>query len=143
MIKLGLDAKAYRNSGTYAAPAWSEMTDAQEVTLNLEGAEAEVPRRGSVWRKRLLGLLDGSVEFQVLYDGADGDFQAIRDAFLGREVIDLAFADGDIATAGTQYLRSEWYVTSFTRNEPLEEALTYSVTVRPAESENDPEWVTV
>ncbi len=34
-VKLGLDAKLYRNTGTYDTPTWVEMTNVKDLTLNL------------------------------------------------------------------------------------------------------------
>jgi len=51
--------------------------------------------------------------------------------------------DGDIATAGSQGLRATCMVTNFSRNEPLEEAVTVSVTVKPTYSVNPPVWMVV
>jgi hypothetical protein len=34
-------------------------------------------------------------------------------------------------------------VTSFSRNEPLEEAITVSVTMKPTYSDNPPEWMAI
>ena len=47
------------------------------------------------------------------------------------------------ATVGVQGLRATMAVTNFSRNEPLEEAITVSVTVKPTYAENAPEWMTV
>ena len=38
--KLGVDAKLYVNTGTFAAPVWSELTNARDVTVPLEASEA-------------------------------------------------------------------------------------------------------
>ena len=141
--KLGLDAKLYHNTGTYGVPVWDLIPDARDVTINLERSAAEVSRRGSDWKKFLPALSDATVEFELVYNPTDADFTAIRDAYLNGTILDMAIADGWIATTGTQYLRSEMYVTSFVRGEPLEDMLTLSVTVKPAESTNDPTWTTV
>lgn len=142
--KVGLDAKLYRNSGTYDIPTWNELVNAKDVTLNLEAGEADASRRGSGgWRETLMALKDGSVEFEMVYDSADAEFTALKDAFFGGTTVELAVMDGDIATAGTQGLRATMSVLNFSRNEPLEEALTVSVTVKPAPAANPPEWMTV
>ncbi len=142
--KLGLDAKLYRNTGTYAVPAWNEVTNAKDVTLNLEAGEVDASRRGSGgWRETLTALKDGSVEFELVYDNADTEFTALKDAFFNGTTVELAVMDGEIATTGTQGLRATMSVTNFSRNEPLEEVLTVSVTVKPAPAANPPEWMTV
>lgn len=141
--RIGLDAKIHVNTGTYASPTWAEIEDAQDVTLTLEASEAEITRRGSGWRATLQAIKDASVEFDLVYDPTDTEFIAIREAFFDRETIEMAVMDGPIATAGSQGLRATMSVLNFSRNEPLEEALTVSVTVKPAPAANDPEWKTI
>lgn len=143
-VKLGLDGKLYRNTGTYATPTWNEIKNVRDVTLNLETAEADVTTRGNNgWRATVATLKDGSVEFEMVWDSADDDFSAIRDAFLNKTAVELAVMDGDITVTGNQGLRASFMVTKFSRNEPLEEAITVSVTVKPTYATNAPTWMTI
>jgi hypothetical protein len=106
--------------------------------------EADVTTRGNAgWRATVATLKDGSIEFEMVWDTADDDFAAIRDAFLNRGAIEFAVMDGDITTSGSQGLRATCMVTSFSRNEALEEAITVSVTVKPTYSVNPPSWIVV
>ncbi len=41
-IKLGMEAKLYRNTGTYAAPMWVEMINVKDLTLKLEAIGVSV-----------------------------------------------------------------------------------------------------
>lgn len=142
-VKLGLDAKLFRNTGTYSAPAWDEIKNVRDLTLNLEAGEADVTTRGNNgWRATVATLKDGSIEFEMVWDSADTDFTVIRDAFLNKSAIEMAVMDGDISTSGSQGLRASFMITSFSRNEPLEEAITVSVTAKPTYSANPPEWMT-
>jgi hypothetical protein len=123
---------------------WNEVENVKDVTLNLEAGEADVTTRGNAgWRATVATLKDGSIEFDMVWDTEDDDFAALRDAFLNRSAVELAVMDGDIAATGSQGLRATFAVTKFSRNEPLEEAITVSVTVKPTYSENPPEWMTV
>ncbi len=73
--RLGLDAVLYRNTATYATPTWSEISNARDVTLNLESGEADASRRGGGgWEEVLKALKSGSIEFELLYDNADAEF---------------------------------------------------------------------
>jgi len=143
-IRLGMEAKVYRNTGTYGAPVWVEITNVRDVTLNLESGEADVTTRAnSGWRATAATLKEASVEFEMVWDTADAGFTAIKDAFFDGTNIDLAVMDGDIGQTGTQGLRAEFGITSFSRSEPLEEAITVSVTAKPAYSVNAPEWMVI
>ena len=143
-VKLGLDAKLFRNTGTYAAPTWNEMKNVRDLTLNLEAGEADVTTRGNNgWRATIATLKDGSIEFEMVWDSADDDFTAICTAFLGKTAVEMAVLDGGVLAAGSQGLRASFSITKFSRNEPLEEAITVSVTAKPTYSDHPPEWMTV
>ena len=143
-IKLGMEAKLYRNTGTYALPTWVEMINVKDLTLNLEASEADVTTRGNAgWRATIAALKDGSIEFEMVWDTADADFTAIQQAFFGNTEIEFAVMDGDVASSGSQGLRATMAITNFSRSEALEEAIGVSVTAKPTYSDNAPEWMTV
>ena len=144
MIKLGMGAKLYRNSGDYATPVWTEMQNVKDLTLNLEAGEADVTTRGDAgWRATIATLKDGSIEFEMVWDTEDANFTAIKDAFFGNTTVEFAVMDGDVMTTGSQGLRAEMSITGFSRSEALEEAMMVSVTAKPTYSANPPEWMTV
>lgn len=139
-VKLGLDAKLFRNTGTYNAPTWTEIGNVRDVTLNLETSEADVTTRANNgWRATVATLKDASIEFEMVWDSDDANFTAMRQAFLGNTSIELAVLDDEVATG--QGLRATCMVTKFSRNEPLEEAITVSVTVKPTYSDHAPSWM--
>lgn len=140
---LGLNAKLYFNSATYATPTWVEITLAQDVTLNGTLDEADVTTRGSAGFKETVGtLLDAGIEFKMLWKPGDAAFEKIKDAWLGRSAVEILCLDGDENVAGSEGLRASMMVTNFTRNEPLAEALTVDVTMKPTKAANPPEWFT-
>ena len=143
-VKLGLSAKMYRNTGTYASPVWNEIKNVKDLTLTLETGEADVTTRGNAgWRATVATLRDASVEFEMVWDTSDDDFSAIRNAFLNNTSLEVAVMDGDITTSGSQGLRATCMVTSFSRSEALEEAITVSVTIKPTYSVNPPVWLVI
>ena len=143
-IKLGMEAKLYRNTGTYAAPTWVELTNVKDLTLNLEAGEADVTTRGNAgWRATVATLKDGSIEFEMVWDTTDTNFTAIQDAFFNNTYIEFAVMDGDVASSGSQGLRATMSITNFSRSEALEEALMVSVNAKPTYAVNAPEWMTV
>ncbi len=145
-FKLGLDAKLYRNTATYASPTWSELTNVRDLTLSLEKGEADVTTRANGGWRALAGTLkEGSIEFEMVWDPADAGFTAIKDAWFNDESIEFAVMDGALPppSGGTsQGLRATMQVLSFSRSEPLEEAMTVSVTIKPTYAANAPEWMT-
>lgn len=139
--KLGMNAKLYyKEGGMDAAGSWNELTNVRDNTLNLEKGDADVTTRGNNgWRATLATLKDGSVEFEMVWDPDDAGFDAIHDAYFNDNVIGLSILDGAIAT-GTG-LQADFAITNFTRNEPLEEAMTVNVTAKPTYSSSPPRWL--
>jgi len=145
---LGLDCKLYYNAAGNETPIvpgnWTELTNCKDVTLNLESSEADVTTRAnSGWRATAAALKDGSIEFEMVWDTADAGFTAIQTAFNGKTNIGILALDGSASASGSQGLAAEMVVTSFSRNEPLEEAVTVSVTLKPAYATVAPYWHTV
>ena len=141
-IRLGLDAKLYRNTASGGAPTWDLVGNVRDVTLNLETGEADVTTRGNNgWRATVGTLKDASIEFEMVWDTGDADFTAFKDAFFNGTSIELAVMDGDIATTGAQGLRAVCRIINFTRSEALEEAITVSVTAKPTYSTSPPSWL--
>lgn len=142
--KPGMQAKLYRNTGTYAAPTWALVPNVKDLTLNLEKGQADVTTRANNgWKASIGTLKDGGIEFEMVWDTEDEGFTAIRDAYLNDAALELAVMDGDITVAGSQGLRASFVVTNFSRKEPLEEGISVSVTLKVAYSDNAPEWLTV
>ena len=141
-IKLGMEARLYRNTGTYAAPTWVEVTNVKDVTLNLEKGEADVTTRANQgWRATVGTLKDASVEFQMVWDTADTAFAAIQQAFFNNTPIEFAIMDGDITDPAAEGLRATFDIFNFTRNENLEEAIMVDVSIKPTYADNAPEWI--
>jgi len=141
---LGMNGKLYRNTGVWATPVWAEVKNVTSVTLNLEKSEADVTtRKNKGWRAMIGALKEGSVDFEMIWDTSDDDFQAFVDAWLNDTIIDVAVMDGDIISAGSEGLRAEMAVITVTRQEPLEEAMKATVNIKPTYSENAPEWMVI
>lgn len=141
--RLGMDAKLYRNTGTYAAPTWVEVSNVKDVTLNLEKGEADVTTRANAgWRATVGTLKDASIEFQMVWDTVDAGFDAIRQAFFNNTPLEFAVMDGDITDPDSEGLRATFDIFNFTRNEALEEAILVDVSIKPTYADNAPEWIT-
>jgi len=69
--------------------------------------------------------------------------QAILDAFLAGSIIGLAVAKGDITQNGTRVFMADCAVLKFEEKEPLENAITISVTAKPTYSANQPQFKAV
>lgn len=132
--KLGLDAKLFY--GTAGSSASTELTNVKDVTLSLETGEADITTRAAEgWRATAATLKDASVEFTMVWDTEDAGFSAIQNAFFNASPLSLFITDGEGSG-----LDADFVVTSFSRSEPLEEALTVSVTCKPTIVDRAPAW---
>jgi len=130
---LGMNAKLYY--GTAGGPANTEMTNVRNVTLNLEAGEADVTTRAnSGWRATAPTLRECSVDFEMIWDPSDAGFAAVKNAYLTNGLIALKVLD----RANGQGPDGDFSITSFSRSEELEEAITVSVTAKLAVFRN---WV--
>ena len=131
-IVLGLDAVLYR--GPVGQKAATEVTNVKDLTINLESGEADVTTRATEgWKASVATLKEGSLEFGMLYDTADADFQAFQTAYFSNTPLALFVSDG----AGTG-LDADFSITGFSITQNLEEAMTVSVKAKPTA----PQWVT-
>ena len=148
MVKLGLDAKLYYCiAGIGGSPLWVELSNVKNVTLSLTKGEADVTTRANNGWKATAGTLkEGSIEFEMVWNTADAGFKAIKDAYFNNLPIGIAAMDGPITgpnSNGNQGLWADCMITDFSRDEPLEEALSVKVTAKPTYSTNPPIWKTV
>ena len=140
--KLGKDAIIYINTGSYAAPTWTEGENVKDVDLSLEKEKTDVTRRGSgSWKKSKTTWLSGSVNFDIIADGTDTFFTTVRDAFLNATAKEFLVVDGAYNVVGHEGLRATCEITKFARSEKLSDPVTYSITIEPTDADNEPEWV--
>ena len=133
-IVLGLDAKLLR--GAAGSTGATEVKNVKDLTLNLESGEADVTTRATKgWKASVATLKEASLEFGILYDTEDADFQAFQAAYFANTPLSLFVTDG--AGGG---LDADWSITGFTIEQPLEEALTVQVTAKPTASTRAPAW---
>ena len=133
-IVLGLNAKLLR--GAAGATGTTEVKNVKDLTLNLESGEADVTTRATGgWRATAGTLKEASLEFRILYDTEDADFQAFQAAYFSNTPIALFITDG----AGSG-LDADWSITAFTVEQPLEEAVSVSITAKPTASTRAPAW---
>ena len=128
---LGMNAKIYHGTAGAALAALSEMSNVKDVTLSLEAGEADVTTRGnSGWRAKAPTLRECTVEFEMVWKPGDSGFEAMKDAYLGGTTVELAALDGAKSASGSQGPKGSFSITAFNRKEPLEEAISVSVTAK-------------
>ena len=138
---LGMNAKIYQGPTGTDLATLTEMSNVKDVTLSLEAGEADVTTRANQgWRATAPTLRECTAEFEMLWKPGDTGFDAIKTAFLTAGTIRLAVLTGERETSGVEGPLGDFSITNFSRNEPLEEGVTVSVTAKLAVYD---QWVEV
>lgn len=140
---LGMSGKIYYGTAGVALTSMTELTNARDVTLTLEAGEADVTTRANLgWRATAPTLREASAEFEMVWKPGEAGFEAIKDAYLANLTIELAILDGDKGDTGGgwQGPKGSFSITSFSRSEPLEEAMIVSVSAKLSTFE---QWVVI
>ena len=139
MTKLGLNAKMYRNTGTFVTPVWSEINAVRDLTISDSMSEADVTRRSSSgWRETVVTLREASVDFDMVNVAGDTQIQTIRAAYAARTAAEFTIMDDGIAVSGARGIRATFQVVKFELSQELENAQMYSVTIKPSPAANPP-----
>lgn len=143
--KLGLQGILYYNTGSYATPTWTRVPLVADVDLPLEYDEADMTNRDSGGVEMIVPtVLKAPIEGELIWDGADANILALRDAHIDKTLTEFAVADGAIATSGTVYWRGHYYILRFGRGEKLREGMRVPFMAKPGFSSNaNPAWVDV
>lgn len=109
----------------------TEVKRVKDVTINTSKNMADVSTRASGgWRENAPGLKEGTIEFtMVAVDATSSDYAAqkkILDAYDTDTPLSV-FADNGKGKG----IKGDFYVTDASESQPLEDAITYSVTLSP------------
>jgi len=131
----GMDAKLFVEMATND---FQEVTTVRNVTIAIEDAEADATARGNLgWRVMLQTLRSLSVEVETIWDIESAQLMRLVAAFRDRVPVRVRVLD-DTNGAGVEFLA---VVTTMRRQEPLEEVVTATLTLKPAPSPTAPRWI--
>jgi len=139
-----------RNSGTWGTPTGVAVGDIRDVVMDSQWAMAIFKKRSNrdaltkpTIRTR---VVTGTFEHAPGVTASDANFDAFNDAHEDRTQLELFILNGPLATSGSLGLHAHFYVSKWSRSEPLEDAVTYSfelsLAVDHATSEAPEEHVT-
>ncbi len=133
LYKLGMNAKLYFGAEAAAVGAMAVIANVKDVTISSDAGEADVTVRGNDgWRATAPTLKESSLEFEMIVRPSDAAYLALRNAFLNSTLVGMAALTGLVGVSGSEGIVGDYGVTSFPRAEPLEEAITASVTMKLA-----------
>lgn len=140
MSELGINAKIYFGDADAALSAQTEMDNVTDVDLEMIANEADTSTRAnSGWATSRATMKEATLSFDMMFESGDAGFTAIRTAYLGGTTLALTPLTGDKDVANNEGPRGNWSITTFTRTEPLQEVIKYSITAKMSEFA---EWVT-
>lgn len=141
---------------TTDAALFQVLETVTDVTLNLTSATADLTtRKSGGWRQMASTLKEGSVDFTVLWEPDDAMFSDILNSYLNQCPRAFQVLDGPNTgmDTGVEYrcgesgmvtgLYGDFVVTSFSRNEALEEGVTADVTIELGQGIIVPDWLTL
>lgn len=110
-IKPGINSAAYRNTGSYGTPTWTEGTLVRDATVNAAWNLADASSRASRAVLEAKTQVPLKIQIVVRADDADAFYVALWAAAMSpTSLVDLMVLDGDIATEGAMGFRAEWNV---------------------------------
>lgn len=135
IYQLGMNAKIYLGESGATQNPTTVLGNTKDVTLNLETGEADITTRDNGgFRATAPTLKECTAEWEMIHRKNEAALAAIRKAWLTNTTVRLAILTDTYANGGDGPL-GDFAITNFTRNEPLEEAITYNVTAKLAKFE--------
>lgn len=137
VVNLGLDNHFYLSTGTHGSPVWVLQTHVKDLSKSWTKTESPANFRGSNFDMQLEGLIKTPVKFSLLRGVDPTSYAIFQSGFLSRgTVLDVAVADGPIATSGTIYWRADYNCFGFDEKEDLEDPVMADVSLNLAISVN-------
>ena len=132
----------YYNSASYGSPTWNIIKAAGDISADFDADDVEVLERG-IGTGHLKGENNPHFDFTLFEDTGDANVVAMIAAVYSGSMVELAVANGPIATTGTKYLRMESKLSG-TLNAARSDVAQYDVVAyRHANSDYDMTRVTV
>ncbi|MDD4889060.1 MAG: hypothetical protein PHU85_03950 [Phycisphaerae bacterium] len=135
-VRMGKDAQLWR--GTAGSQATANITDIKDVTITADIGTADVTTRTSAgYRAKKPTLTDLSIEFKLLNVASSTHVTALRTAAFAKTAVAL-WARDHVTGEGPD---ADFYITSFGREEALEDGIWYSVKAEACDDNGrSPTW---
>lgn len=140
--KTGRETKTYYSTnGIGGTPTWVQLTLVRNPQLDLSGDEAEVDDQSSEYTRYKVGQFKAPLTLEITRKVGQAGYLALRNAFLTRAIIGIAFCSGDMATEGEEVWMCDYVVTAFPVGGGLSDTHVVSVKLQPAaDSANAPSF---
>lgn len=141
-IYLGVNAKAYRNTGSYGSPTRTEISSIRDLMEDVKFAEAEANSRATIVDLTVATVLGLSWTGDVKNDGSS-NWTALYLAFLTRAAVDMWFLNGPDTTNGVTGYRAMVQVFDMSASQGRGETIYNKFLFKPTEDDNLPKRVLV
>lgn len=131
-MKIGLNAKLYRNTGSFGSPTWVEVSNIQDLDLadNMDEADATTRASGGIAESEPT-VRNIEVTWNMK-NNADTHMIAFRTAYATRAAVDLQILDGPIATVGSHGVRGRFKFHEFGKPQNLRDGQFVNLRAKPA-----------
>lgn len=141
-IYLGVNAKAYRNTGSYGSPTLTEISSISELMEDAKFGEADANSRATIVDLTVAPTLALSWNGKLKNDGSS-NWTALYLAFLTRAAVDMWFLNGPSTTNGVTGYRATVLLFDMSTSQNRDERLYNSFLFKPTEDDNLPKRVLV
>ena len=140
---IGLNAKAYRNTGTYGSPTWSEMSLISDLSVNPTWDKADASARESRIKQTVKTLVSLEITGKMKKKLLDTNYDAFMNVMLSDATLDLLILDGDKDTVGVRGWRADFQIFSANEDQGMGNVLFADFSLEPSITENPPKAVLV
>lgn len=144
MGKLGINAKVYyRSAGSHASPTFTAIGLFSDVAVNPTWDEGDASSRASRIKKAAKTQLGLEVTARLKKKPLDAAYEAVMNALVSDDVLDILILDGDSETVGNRGWRFDAQVFSANEDQAMANVLYEDIVLKPACTENEPKAVKV
>ena len=131
MPKLGINAKLYRNTGSYEATSLSEVTLISDLAVNVTWDEAPADARESRVKQVVKTMLGLEITGRIKKKQTDANYLAFMSAMLSDDLLDLFVLDGAFDIVGVEGWRADFLVFSGSEDQAMANSLYVDFTLKP------------
>lgn len=136
-IKVGVRARAYRNTGSYGSPTWTAMNLIKDVTPSMPWDWVEAGARETNAKLYAKARADLGVSFTMRADDADTGYNAVADAACSQTtVMDILFLNAAITVEGCRGFRAEWLINLTSEGQEIDGSIYDQFEAKPTWTSN-------
>lgn len=143
MSLLGINAKLYRNTGTYGSPTWTAINAVSDLAVNPPWDEADASTRGSRVKMVMKTLLGLEVSGKIRANLTDTEYVNMVDASNQDTVNDYLVLTSTTSATGSRGYRFDGQVFIATQDQNLGSVIYDDFMLKPSPSANQPQRATV